>query len=115
MDRLDQLLDLQLLEPGNWGVGAHTSGVRPFVAVEGTLVVLSRREGQRPPAVADGEQRELGAFQQLLDDNASTDGAERHAGTFELGLRTADVYPLARGQPVGLEHAWRAGDGELRR
>ena len=42
----------------------------PAVAVEDPLVVLGRGERQRSHAVADRQQRDLGADQVLLDDHA---------------------------------------------
>ena len=64
-------------------------------------------------AVADGEHRELGPGQALLDDDGAPGVAERGAGQLGpdvvLGLveRLGDEHALARGQPVGLHHVGR--------
>ena len=54
----------------NRRIAAHSAGVRPLVAVEDALVVLRRRHRDRTLAVAQGEQRELVALEELLDEHA---------------------------------------------
>ena len=60
----DELGDVH---PGDRRVGAHPAGVRPGVAVLGALVVLRRAERERARPVAEGEERDLGPFEELLD------------------------------------------------
>ena len=102
-------VDGLLLEPGHRAVAAHAAGVGPLVAGEDALVVLRRRERHRRLAVAEDEQRDLGAGEVLLGDEHVAGAAElaRHeAGLHRLarlGLVLADEHALAGGQAVGLD------------
>ena len=58
---LDELERLVQAEGGR--EGAHATGVWPRVAVAGTLVILGGSERDRAAAVAEGEQRDLGALE----------------------------------------------------
>jgi hypothetical protein len=107
---LHDLVDQALGQVGDRRVGAHASGVRPGVAVAHPLVVAGDAHQRGPLAVAEREDRQLGAGHALLDHHRAAGVAERLAG--ELG---ADVglglgpggrhqHALAGGQPVGLDH-----------
>ena len=59
VDRVDELTDLGLAEPGHRRVRAHATGVRPGVGVVRALEVLGGDERHRLAAVAEREQRHL--------------------------------------------------------
>ena len=111
------------VEPRHRRVGAHAARVRARVAVADALEVLCGRERPRRLAVAEGEQRDLLADQQLLDHDGAARLAERAAEQAGLdgGQRAlavgADRDALAGGQPVGLDDAGAAQlvDGAARR
>ena len=94
--------------PGHRRVAAHAAGVRALVAVEDPLVVLGGRHRHGALAVAQGEQRQLLAVEELLEHHARLAEAalteERLDRLARLGLVLADDHALARGQHVGLEH-----------
>ena len=102
--------------------GPHAAGVRPFVVVEGALVVLARLQRDDRPAVGERQDAGLLAVEPLLDDQAVA-GLAEDAPDHDLvdGLQglaevVADVHPLARGQAVGLQdHAQRAAEHEIAR
>ena len=79
----------------------------PLVAVEDALVVLRRGERHRALAVAQRQQRELLAVEELLDDHVgrAEDLALEHVDErlARLGLVLGDHHALAGGQPVGLD------------
>ena len=114
MDGLQQLLDLGLAEPGHRRERAHAAGVRAGVAVAEPLEVLRGRERRpRRVAVAEREQRDLLALEQLLDHERrrrTRPPARRPASSSVL--RPADEDALAGREPVGLDHARRPRDGE---
>src|SRR5450759_1579970 len=97
------------LADGNRAVAAHAAGVGPLVAGEDALVVLRRRQRHGVAAVAEDEQRDLGAGEELLDDDDVAGGAEvaRHEAALDrrpsLGEIVADDDALAGGQAVGLD------------
>ena len=68
MDGVGDPLDpLAASKPGHRRVAAHAAGVRPAVAVEDPLVVLGRGERDDVLAVAERQQRELLAVEELLE------------------------------------------------
>ena len=67
MDGVDDLLDLGRAEAGHRRVAAHAAGVGALVAVEDPLVVLGRGERHDVLAVAERQQRELLALEELLE------------------------------------------------
>ncbi len=85
--RVDDLLDLGRAEARHRRVAAHAAGVRSLVAVEDPLVVLGRRQRHDVLAVAERQQRELLALEELLQD---------HGGLAEALLGEEDVDRLAR-------------------
>ena len=77
------------------------------------LVVLRRRRAATASlAVADREDRELRALEQLLDVERLAERLRRAQRRVELGLRAADPDALAGGEPVGLDDARRPRDRE---
>ena len=78
--------------------------------VAGPLEVLGRSEGYGAGAVADGEHRQLGAAQTLLDDDCAprvAEGCTRELGPHVLGRLVeglGDEHALAGGETVGLHH-----------
>ena len=100
VDRVGDLVDALGVEPRHRRVAAHAAGVRALVAVADPLVVLRRREREDVLAVAEREQRELLALQELLEHHLGRPeaplGEERLDGLARLGLRLADDHALAR-------------------
>jgi hypothetical protein len=69
-----------------------------------------RREPERARPVGEREQRYLLALEQLLHEHPSAErGCGREPGV-DLLLRAADEHALARGEPIGLDHAGRPGN-----
>ena len=88
----------------------------PVSLLADPLEVLRGREGNRPLAVADREQRDLLALEQLLDQEVAAQLGGRAQAGVELVLGAADEDALACREPVDLDHAGRSRDGEsLRR
>ncbi len=89
---------------------AHPTGVRPFVVVEHSLVVLRRQEGDEILAVGDDEERDFRSCQHLLEHDACPGIAKAaidHGGVHGgFGRRTIrrHHHALAGGQAVGLHH-----------
>ena len=111
----DLLVELELeIESGR--DRAHAAGVRTLVPVLEALVILDAREGHRSRSVAQDQERNLFAGDELLDDHAFPGLAEtialqhRGGGFGRLLARLANHGALARGQAVGLDHA---GETEL--
>ena len=69
MDRRADLLGAGVVDGRNGRVGAHAAGVGPLVAVEDPLVVLGGGQRHRAFAVAQRQQRQLVAREELLDDH----------------------------------------------
>jgi hypothetical protein len=88
-------------------VAAHPAGVRPLVAVADPLVVLRRRERDGTLAVAERQERDLFAVEELLDDDlrrAEAAVVEEHREcSARLDLALADDHALARREHVRLE------------
>ena len=99
-------------------IGAHAAGVRPLVAVEQTLVVLRRGEGDGPRPVAQGEERGFLAEEHVLDHHGMAGGAEgagEHGGERRLGLRQrlGDDDSLPGGEAVRLDDDRRAARAQI--
>lgn len=95
--------------PGERAVGPHATGVGAGVVVTHPLEVLGRRERDDRDAVAEHEERHLGAVEELLDDDASTVLGEAGPGVVQRGLAVVgDDDALARGQSVVLDDEGRA-------
>ena len=76
-----------------------------LVAVADPLVVAGGAERDDRVAVAQREDRDLLALEQLLDDERPAERLGRAQPGVELGLRAADPDALARGEPVRLDDA----------
>ena len=96
-------VDDALRQPGQRGVGPHAARVGAAAAVEDALEVLGRQ--QRPPdgAVADDEEGELRAVEELLDDHPL---APRRVGEGLVAV-VGDDDALAGGQGVVLDDVRR--------
>ncbi len=70
--------------------------VRPLVSLVGPLEVLRRNERDRIESVADREQRDLRALEQLLDDEPAAERRHRLQGVVELRLGPAHVDAPSR-------------------
>jgi hypothetical protein len=114
VDQVEDLLDLVGPEALDRRVGAHPARVRPRVPVAHALVIASGGEAHGPRPIADREDGELLALEQLLDEERpAVDDLE---GRVELLLAAADEHTLASRQPVRLDDTRRPRDGEgLRR
>ena len=89
---------------GQRGVRAHAAGVGALVAVERALEVLGGLERDDGLAVGDGEEGDLGAVEELLDDHAVA-GERVLAGRGEV---VGDDDALAGGEAVVLDDVRRA-------
>ena len=87
----------------------------PVSLLADPLEVLRGSEGHCVLAVADREQRDLLALEQLLDQEVAAElGCGAQAGV-ELVLRLADEDALSCCETVDLDHAGRSRDGEALR
>ena len=89
------------VEPGERRVRAHAAGVGALVAVEQALVVLRGAEGQHVVAVAEEEERHLGAGEELLHEHRPRRQIGVGVGERRLAVGRDDDA-LAGGEPVGL-------------
>ena len=94
---------------------AHSAGVRALVAVVRALEVLSRGDRDRRGTIAKAEHGDLGALEQLLDDERARHRSELREPCVDLRLCAAHDDALAGCEPVGLEHARSDGLGKSRR
>ena len=105
------------VDPGHRRVAAHAACVRALVAVEDALVVLRGRERHGALAVAEREQRELLALEELLEHHLGVAeallGEEHVERRARLALVLGDDHALARGQHVGLQHGRVGRAGEV--
>ena len=90
----------------------------PAVAVEDPLVVLRRRQRHDVLAVAERQQRELLALEELLQHHGRSAPKRRSVKKTSTAARAsasvgADDHALAGGEPVGLEHRRVGGAGEV--
>lgn len=102
-DLRNDVLDQTLGSPRQGSVGAHAAGVGALVAVECALEVLRGSQRDRRGAVAQNEQRHLGAVKEVLNDNP-VGLSQTGAGVCQsLVSVRCDDNALARGQTVGLD------------
>ena len=108
VDHAGECLCVVSRDPGHGRVAAHAAGVGTLVAFEDPLVVLRRRHRYRALTVAQREQGELLAHEELLEHDLRPAeaqlGEELLYGRARGGLVGADDHALAGGQRVGLEH-----------
>ena len=83
-------------------VCAHSACVRPSIAVVSGLVVLRRREGNEPRAVAQHDETDLFAFQKLFDHQPRTEQCRKCGFGFRAVMR--DHYALACREAVCLQY-----------
>ena len=93
MNRVDELRGV---DADDRRIRAHAAGVRAFVAVERPLEVLRSRQWNGVDTVAEREHRDLGAFEQLLDEERFAERSDGRQRGVELVLRPADEDSLAR-------------------
>ena len=100
-------------------VAPHAARVRPLVAVEDSLVVLRRRQRHRALAVAEREERQLLALEELLEDDLGLAeallGEEDVDRLARLALVLGDDHALARREHVRLQHGRVRRAREVRR
>src|SRR5699024_10012643 len=107
---VDDLVGEVLGGPWQRRIGPHTTGVRAGVAIAEALEVLGGRERDHLVPVAEAEQGDLRAVQELLDHHTGAP-APVHAAAGVLGARRAavgDDHSLTGGQAVVLDHVRRA-------
>jgi len=97
-----------VVDPRHRRVAPHAARVRTPIAVEDALVVLRRRERDGALAVAQGEQRQLLAVEELLQHHLRLAeallGEEDVEGGARRPLVLGDDHALSRREHVGLEH-----------
>ena len=90
------------------GIGAHTAGIGPLVAVKRPFVVLRQRHRIHVLALHEAEEGELRSGEEILHHHpALAEGmVQEHVGQRSAGLFQVlgDDNPLAGGQAVILEH-----------
>ena len=92
------------------GVGPHASGVGAGVALADALVVLRCGQCNRVFSVAEGEEGELLAFEELLENQFFLGCSQQRAGKdlcgglFGLDVGVAEDYTLAGSEAVGLDY-----------
>ena len=86
VDPVDELLDLGRPEARDRRERPHPAGVRPRVAVADALVVAGGAERDRPFPVAQREDGELLALEQLLEDDRPVEALRRGERGGELLL-----------------------------
>ena len=86
----------RLGEPRQRGVGAHAAGVRAGVAVAEALEVLGGAQRQHVVAVAEEEQRDLGAGEELLDQHRLRSAGTRRRGRAPHRGRRSRARPCRR-------------------
>ncbi len=102
-DGVDDLVDEPGRQPGERGIRPHPTGVRTFVTVAETLVVLGGRERQHVVPVTQQEEGDLLAVEKLLDENASLAEPVGRVSESRVPIR-GDQHALAGGQAIGLDH-----------
>ena len=111
-------LRVPVVEARHGRVAAHAAGVRALVALADPLVVLRGRQRDRALAVAQREQRELLALEELLEHDLGRAEAavveERLERRARVVLGLADDHALARGEHVRLQHDRVVGVREVR-
>uniref|UniRef100_A0A6J6A132 Unannotated protein n=1 Tax=freshwater metagenome TaxID=449393 RepID=A0A6J6A132_9ZZZZ len=109
-----ELRHASLVNGWDRAVGAHPAGVWPLVAVEDPLVILSGRHRHRALAVAECQQRQLLALEELLDNDLPVAEAPLDEELLKRLARLCfigrDHYPLAGSQSVKLDHGRVAND-----
>jgi len=104
---------------GVGGVGAHAAGVGAGVAFADALVVLGGCDGDGVGAVAEGEEGELFAGEELFEDDLGVGGAEEGAGEDlggdgeGFGVGVADDDAFAGGEAGGFYDYGCGKAGEL--
>ncbi len=107
MDEVGQLVHPLSVYVRDGRVAAHAAGVRPLVAVEDPLVVLRGSERHDVLAVAEGQEGQLLAVEEVLKHYlglAKALLAEEHVHRFaRFGFVLTDDHALTCGQAVGFE------------
>src|SRR3954454_6093991 len=107
MNEPGELLDVVLAEERNRRVASHSAGIRALVAVEQPLEALRGRERHHGVPVAEREERDLLALEQLLDDDIAPESLRALDGLVGLTLCPAHEDALSGREPVGFDHARR--------
>ena len=110
MDRGRQLGSVRRPIPGTGAYAPIPPVFGPSSPSNARLKSCGGQERYRAPPVADREERHLGTFEELLDDDVAADPAQRAQRLVDLGLRPADEDPLPGREPVGLDDAGRTRD-----
>src|SRR5207247_1053249 len=95
---------------GQRRIGPHTAGVRALVAVLSPLEVLHSRQSEGVRAVAECEDGDLLALEELLDHDRVPERAGCAERLVELRLVPADEDALSCSEAVRLDYARRPRD-----
>ena len=82
-------------------IGAHAAGVRALIAVEDALVILRGLERNSSLAIAEDDEADFFAFEELFDHHRKGQSGERGVD-FRAILR--DDHAFAGGQAIGLQN-----------
>jgi tRNA uridine 5-carboxymethylaminomethyl modification enzyme len=99
-DAVENVAGLRFGQDVRIAIGPHAAGVRAGVVVEYSFVVLGWRERDGVAAVADRDEADLVAAEELLDDNAAREGRESGFG-FDPVVGDDDAF--AGCETVGFE------------
>ncbi len=102
VDGLEDLLRLGVGDVGQRRERAHPAGVRAGVAVADALVVARRGEDDGRLAGCDREDRELGAFEQLLDVERLAERRRRASASSSSSCVRQTQTPLPAASPSSL-------------
>ena len=91
-------------------VGAHASCVWAFVVVTSRLVVLRRLQGERVLAIAQDDEADFFALQELLDDEPVPEQCRKRRLCFFSRLR--DHHTFSRSQTISLQNHREAEIGD---
>ena len=103
-DSVEDVAGLSTTQDTGVAIRAHAAGVRAGVAVINSFVVLSGSERNGIAAVAEGDEADLLAAEELLDDESALQGGERGLG---FGAIVGDDDAFAGRQSIGFQN-----DGE---
>ena len=104
------IVDEVIGDERQWRHRAHTTGIGTDVPVADPFEVLSGGQADRAGSVADGEDRDLGTGEPLLDHHSAAGITERRTRQFVahvglgFGQRIGDQDAPTRSQAIGLDH-----------
>jgi hypothetical protein len=100
-DAVEDVAGLSTIQDAGVAIRAHASGIRAGVAFVDGFMVLRGSERNRIAAVAEGDEADLLAAQELLDDQSSLEEGERG---FRFGAIVGDDDAFAGRQSICLKN-----------